>query len=146
MASSCRYHYAAMSYTAACKTTAATPSTNVPIHCPFCPPQPLSGEPQTIWKYNAITHLLIHHQDEDKCLPSIPPQFLVDMHISKAEEQAMGIAEDSTDEWRGLNDVPGSDGVEAAFAEVEAEAVVQKRARAQSTAEGGRRRKTVRTR
>lgn len=58
----------------------------------------------------------------------------------------MGIAEDSTEEWRGLNDVPGSDGVEAAFAEVEAEAVVQKRARAQYTAEGGRRRKTVRTR
>ncbi|KAH9852083.1 hypothetical protein C2E23DRAFT_203440 [Lenzites betulinus] len=147
VASSCRYHYAAMSYAAACKTTSATPCTNVPIHCPFCPPQPTSGEPQAIWKYNAITHLLINHQDKDKNLPGIPPQFLVDMHISKAEEQAMGIEEDCTDEWREENEVPGSDDIQA-FQEQAAEQVaVQKRGRAQSTTEVvGRRRKAVRTR
>ncbi|KAI0653887.1 hypothetical protein C8Q70DRAFT_926837, partial [Cubamyces menziesii] len=53
VSSSCRYHYAGMSYASACKTTPRTPSTNVPIHCPFCPPVMPSGSAKTIWKYNA---------------------------------------------------------------------------------------------
>ncbi len=71
-----------------------------------------------------MTHLLVCHQDEDKCLPQVPPQFLVDMHISKAEEQAMGIAEEWTDDWREKNEVPDSDGVEAAYAEAAADSVM----------------------
>ncbi|KAI0775320.1 hypothetical protein BD413DRAFT_535097, partial [Trametes elegans] len=44
-----------MSYSSACKTTTTTPCTNVPIHCPLCPP--LSpGSPVTIWKYNTMAH------------------------------------------------------------------------------------------
>ncbi|KAI9064240.1 hypothetical protein FKP32DRAFT_1649613 [Trametes sanguinea] len=145
VSSSCRYHYASMSYAAARRSTPTTPSTNVPIHCPFCPVQPLSGEPQTIWKYNAMTHLFIHHQNPEGRLPDIPPQFLVDMHISLDEEEAMGIGEEYTKDWRDSNEVPGSDDVEQASAGIAAEESMQKRARAQSTAEGGRRRKTVRT-
>lgn len=135
-----------MQYTSARKTSVSTPCTNVPIHCPFCPPHAPSGEPQTIWKYNAVTHLYLHHQDEDGLLPKLPPQFLVDMHVSKAEESTMGIAPDWTEKWRDENAVPDSDGIEAPQEESAADSMMQKRARAQSTAEVERRRKTAKTR
>ncbi|KAI0770900.1 hypothetical protein BD413DRAFT_553505 [Trametes elegans] len=61
-----------MSYSSACKTTTTTPCTNVPIHCPLCPP--LSpGSPVTIWKYNTMAHLLTAHIDENDSLPDLPP-------------------------------------------------------------------------
>ncbi|KAI0778256.1 hypothetical protein BD413DRAFT_507946 [Trametes elegans] len=48
-----------------------TPCTNVPIHCPLCPP--LSpGSPVTIWKYNTMAHLLTAHIDENDSLPDLP--------------------------------------------------------------------------
>ncbi|KAI0729871.1 hypothetical protein C8Q72DRAFT_777330 [Fomitopsis betulina] len=36
--SSCPYHYMLMSYNSAKTVSKATPCTNVPIHCPLCPP------------------------------------------------------------------------------------------------------------
>lgn len=54
-------------------------------------------------------------------MPDILPHFLVDMHISMAEEEAMGIAEEYTKDWRDSNEVPGSDAVEEACADIAAE-------------------------
>ncbi|KAJ7932253.1 hypothetical protein B0H13DRAFT_1561575, partial [Mycena leptocephala] len=59
--SSCRYHYAGMNYKAAKIPAKCSPSTNVPIYCALCPPNPISGEPQTIWKYNAMHHIVVEH-------------------------------------------------------------------------------------
>ncbi|KAI0374930.1 hypothetical protein BV20DRAFT_986923 [Pilatotrama ljubarskyi] len=148
ISSSCPYHYTGMSYASACKTTVSTPSTNVPIHCPFCPARTPLGEPRTIWKYNAMVHLLMEHCGDDNSLPDLPPRFIVDMHISKTEELAMGIATEWTDKWREENAVPDSDDIEEAQQElVASEAAAQKRSRAESTTVGiERNRKTVRTR
>lgn len=146
ISSSCRYFYASMSYAAAAKSTKSTPCTNIPIHCPLCPPSP-SGNPVTIWKYNAIVHLHTHHLTKENCLPDLPPAFMIDMHISKAEESAMGVGEESTDLWRDEYQVPDSDDIQEAKDGLSARAV-QKRARAQSTqsvVEIDRRRKTSRT-
>ncbi|KAJ7873604.1 hypothetical protein B0H14DRAFT_2290674, partial [Mycena olivaceomarginata] len=58
--SDCDYHYANMIYKAAKNCTKASPCTNVPIHCPLCP-RSASGNPRTIWKYNAIYYLVSEH-------------------------------------------------------------------------------------
>lgn len=68
--SNCPYpsHYAGMQYKAAAKYTQYTPCTNVPIHCPLCP-KALSGDEQTIWKYNVLYHLASEHS-----IGSTPPE------------------------------------------------------------------------
>ncbi|KAJ7772157.1 hypothetical protein B0H14DRAFT_2158842, partial [Mycena olivaceomarginata] len=58
--SNCDYHYAKMNYKSATTSTAATPCTNVPIHCVLCD-KSISGPRQTIWKYNAMFHLFSEH-------------------------------------------------------------------------------------
>ncbi|KAI0760350.1 hypothetical protein C8Q74DRAFT_1386303 [Fomes fomentarius] len=93
ISSSCPYHYAAMSYTSATNPTPLTPCTNVPIHCDLCP-EISHGQP-------ALRRIFTHYADEDGNIPDIPPQMLVDMHISKREEnEYMKITEEATDEWR----------------------------------------------
>jgi hypothetical protein len=94
--STCEYHYENMSYKAAKKSSKNAPCTNVPIHCSLCPLS-VSREPQTIWKYNAINHLLISHSDEDPTqagkykLPVIPGDLMMDMFVTRQEEQWMKI-------------------------------------------------------
>lgn len=79
--SSCEYHHKSMKYGSACKTNTNTPCTNVPIHCPLCTTE--YGKPHTIWKYNALVHLIASHSPPDALeLLSIPPQLQLDMHIS----------------------------------------------------------------
>lgn len=59
--SSCRYRYASMAFAAARRITLTSPSTNVPsIHCPFCPAQPFSGEPENleVQRHNSPSHTL----------------------------------------------------------------------------------------
>ena len=85
--------------------------TNVPIHCPLCPPA-VSGDPPTIWKYNALYHLISEHSSRSTP-PLIPGQLLVQMFINKEEEQAIGISEQNTVEWRKKNNIPDSAGFEA---------------------------------
>lgn len=96
ISSSCRYQYASMLHASAAKSTPTTPWTNIPIHCPPCPVGP-SGSPATIWKYNTMVHLLTAHRDEAGDIQDITPQLVVEMHISRAEESAMGIGEEYTD-------------------------------------------------
>ena len=83
------------------------PCKNVPIHCLLCPTS-VSGNPQTIWKYNALYHLIIEHSN-DGIVPEIPGELLVKMFIHKQEENALGIGEDSIEKWRRENNIPDSD-------------------------------------
>ncbi|PIL27027.1 hypothetical protein GSI_10166 [Ganoderma sinense ZZ0214-1] len=141
--SSCPYHYRTMNYATAAKPTKTTPCTNIPIYCTLCPLSP-SGQPATIWKYNAITHLYIAHSDKGSHLPPLPAQMVVDMHISKQEEAWMDVDEDFTDKWRKVNDIPGSDDVQETEEELKTAAAQTKRGRAQSTMESGSKRKAPR--
>ncbi|KAJ6591398.1 hypothetical protein B0H10DRAFT_1763016, partial [Mycena sp. CBHHK59/15] len=56
----CDYRYIKMSYKSAATSTAATPCTNVPIHCVLCD-KSTPGPRRTIWKYNAMFHLFSEH-------------------------------------------------------------------------------------
>ena len=57
-------------------------------------PISVSGNPQTIWKYNALYHLITEHSN-DGIVPEIPGELLVKILIHKKEEIALGISEDS---------------------------------------------------
>jgi hypothetical protein len=70
----------------------------MPIHCPLCP-KFVSGNPQTIWKYNAL-YYLITEPSNNGIVPEIPGELLVKMFIHKQEETALGIGEDYIHEWR----------------------------------------------
>jgi hypothetical protein len=111
IASNCPYHYSGMQYKKAAEFSKTNPCTNVPIHCPLCPPA-VSGDPPTIWKYNALYHLISEHSS-GSTPPLIPGQLLVQMFITKEEEKAIGISEQNTVEWRRKNNIPDSDGIES---------------------------------
>jgi hypothetical protein len=106
-----------MSYKAVKKSSKNAPCTNVPIHCPLCPPS-VSREPQTIWKYNAINHLLISHSDEDPTqtgkykVPAIPGDLMMDMFMTR-QEQWMNINPKATMIFHRENNIPNSDGWES---------------------------------
>ena len=96
-----------MQYGAAEKYFRSSPCTNVPIHCPICPTSVLNT-PQTIWKYNALFHLISEHATGFTS-PKIPRQLMADMHITKEEKKALGIEEEVTACWREQHDIPGSE-------------------------------------
>ncbi|KAF8227695.1 hypothetical protein L208DRAFT_1295328 [Tricholoma matsutake] len=101
-----------MSYARALHPTKASPCTNVPIHCPICPTS-LSGQPRTIWKYNAMYHFATEHQPADKeGVPEIPPSFLVESFLTSFEEKLMGVQQEITLSWREDNNIPDTDGIE----------------------------------
>ena len=56
------------------------------IYCPLCPTS-VSGNQQTIWKYNALYHLIAEHSNGG-ILPEIPACENV---YSQKKEQALGI-------------------------------------------------------
>jgi hypothetical protein len=94
---------------------ASKPCTNTPIHCPLCP-KSSSGEPRTIWRYNAIAHAAAEHPGEN-----LPPVFLVKIFISRREEEAMGVSKKETDDFRDFAGFPDSDGIEAMMTEQDSE-------------------------
>ncbi|KAL1688639.1 hypothetical protein GGG16DRAFT_12755, partial [Schizophyllum commune] len=108
--SNCRYHYATMPYASASKSTKTNPVTNVPIHCPLCEPSD-SGQPRTIWKYNAARHISIEHGDTSDGSCMLPADFIIDIFITSAEERAIGIPAANTKVWREGNRMPDSDDV-----------------------------------
>ncbi|KAI0066999.1 hypothetical protein BV25DRAFT_1897244 [Artomyces pyxidatus] len=110
ISSSCRYHFSNMIYGQAIKTTKNSPCTNVPIHCPLCPVS-MSGQPRTIWKYNAVYHLSTEHApgDGDENLPKFPVEFLVDTFISSKEAELMRVEAAVTRQWRKDNRLADSD-------------------------------------
>src|SRR6202050_569783 len=96
--SNCSYHYECMQYKNAAVSPNNMPCTNVPIHCPLCPPS-FSGNPQTIWKYNALYHLISEHSNNG-IIPEIPGELLVKMFIHRAEEEVLGIDQNATERSR----------------------------------------------
>jgi len=97
-----------MQYKNAAVSSNNMPCTNIPIHCPVCPLS-FSGNPQTIWKYNALYHLISEHSSNG-IIPEIPGELLVKMFIHKAEEEALGIDQKATERYRRDNQIPDSDG------------------------------------
>src|ERR1700691_3845036 len=87
-----------MQYKNAAVSSNNLPCTNVPIHCLFSPPS-FSGNPQTIWKYNALYYLISEHSNF--CvIPEISGELLVNMFIQKAEEEALWIDQNTTEKYR----------------------------------------------
>jgi hypothetical protein len=112
ISSSCPYHYSKMMYGRAAQYSKSSPCTNVPIHCPLCL-EGLSGQPKTIWKYNAFAHFAAEHVPlGSDSLPEIPSSFIVDTFISSKEESDMGIGQQSTQDHRDQYNIPGTDGFE----------------------------------
>jgi hypothetical protein len=107
--STCAYHYVQMQYQSAAQFAKSSPCTNVPIHCPICPSS-VSRVPQTIWKYNALFHLASEHST-GTTPPTIPGQLLVDIFVSKEEEKALKIEEDTTELYRMDHNIPDTDGL-----------------------------------
>ncbi|KAJ7025828.1 hypothetical protein C8F04DRAFT_1046127 [Mycena alexandri] len=107
--SSCPYHYSRMNYKKAMVASRTSPSTNVPIHCLLCAPNPVSGDPQTIWKYNAMYHIIAEHSLHNNFLPPIPPKFMLQLFIRRSEEDALGITAAQTAHWRHWHHIPDSD-------------------------------------
>ncbi|KAI0753375.1 hypothetical protein C8Q80DRAFT_1096770 [Daedaleopsis nitida] len=143
VSSSCPYHYTAMRYTSAQKTTERTKCTNLPIHCPWCP-SISPGQPATAWKYNMMNHILTYHATDSGMVPDIPAQLVVDMHISKEEECLIGVSEETTDRWREELNAPGSDDLDHAREVLGLSPV--KRDRGLSMVEVERMKKSARTR
>lgn len=88
--SNCHF-YTSFKYGSAKKSTASSPSTNIPIHCPHCK--------STIWKYNTVDHLASYHSELDTA--NLNKQFIVDIQIQKQEELWMKILPELTDAYRG---------------------------------------------
>jgi hypothetical protein len=61
---------------------------------------------QTFWKYNFIQHrsMAEKHLTDSGLLPPCPPELIVSAHISKVEEQWMGVDSEKTKEYRELNE------------------------------------------
>ena len=100
-----------MQYKHAATSSSTMPCTNVPIHCPLCTIS-VSENQQTLWKYNALYHL-ITEPSNNGILLEIPGELLVKIFIHQKEEQALGIGEDFTYGWRRENLIPDSDGLVA---------------------------------
>ena len=100
--STCPYHYDQMQYGAAAQFAKSSPCTNVPIHCPLYPSS-ISQVPQTIWKYNALPHLISQHST-GTTPPAITGQLLLDIFISKDEEKA-------TEDYRKEHNMPDTEGL-----------------------------------
>jgi len=87
--SDCKYHYQRMNYSKSAVYSEEKMCTNVPIHCPLCP-KGQNNQPLTFWKYNFIPHMAECHLIDDK-LPPLPEEFKIATHISRAEEESMGV-------------------------------------------------------
>lgn len=111
---SCLYQYDKWNYKNAATGTSDAPCTNVPIFCELCPVTN-TGERRAIWRYNTITHAMLHHEQEHPSipnlfiLPQLPGSMLVKSHISKEEERALGIGEAATISYQDDFDLPMSE-------------------------------------
>jgi hypothetical protein len=103
IASNCEYHYAGLRYGSASTSTTSSSCTNLPIQCPLCR--------ITFWKYNFIHHMSVYHVDRNQISPSIPPPLRLKIHISREEEDRMGVEITLTVRYREKNHIPNSDAV-----------------------------------
>ncbi|KAG6819279.1 hypothetical protein H0H93_013480 [Arthromyces matolae] len=112
--SNCPYHYERMVYENAKEHSPDSPCTNVPVKCLLCPTLDTTGELPTIWKYNAWAHLATEHADpaDEMNLPDVPDKFLIDIFVSKKEEEELGISEEQTTAYREQFEIQNSSDVE----------------------------------
>ncbi|KAF8181774.1 hypothetical protein BJ912DRAFT_1061920 [Pholiota molesta] len=109
--SDCEYHYAGLRYSAALTPSQSSPCTNVPIQCTICE--------KTFWKYNFIHHMIGDHLEPiDETLPPIPTALRLRTHISRYEEQRMGVEQELTKKYRDAWNILSSDGLQALEEEV----------------------------
>ena len=87
--SNCHF-YSPFKYGSAKKSTASSPCTNIPIYCPHCK--------KTIWKYNAVDHVITNHSGLDTS--GLGGQFVIDIQIQEQEERWMKISPELTDKYR----------------------------------------------
>ena len=108
VASTCQYKYENVKYPAESESTDDSPCTNLLIYCPLCP-KSASGEPKTIWKYNAVYHRIDAHPTQQT-----PVGFLKMFFISALEEGRVGIKVEKTHEFRREKRLPeGSDDLQS---------------------------------
>jgi hypothetical protein len=134
--SNCQYHWKGLKHRDIVEPSRETPCTNIPIHCYLCPTS-ITGQARTIWKYNAVFHLISEHAGFSGNIPSIPVGMLLDMFIRKAEEKYLGISEEQTIKARYEHKIPGSDGL-LELAGIQEE--LQKRSRANTVTQGSSKR------
>ncbi|KIK73647.1 hypothetical protein PAXRUDRAFT_585015 [Paxillus rubicundulus Ve08.2h10] len=79
---------------AAANSTKASPSTNAPIRCTLCPSS--SGDRGVVWKYNMAHRISTVHSGRNPDQP-LPPALATAMKVSRSEQQALGIPQDSID-------------------------------------------------
>ncbi|KAJ7429842.1 hypothetical protein B0H11DRAFT_1944117 [Mycena galericulata] len=78
-----------------------------------CPNSLISGEPPTIWKYNAMYHIVAEHSlPNNNTLPPIPAHFMRELFIRKSEEDALGIPQAKTEAHRLRYQIPDSDAID----------------------------------
>jgi hypothetical protein len=105
MHSTCTSHYIRDGYARLCKPTPKFHCTNIIIECPLCTDDPY--HPITFWKYNLIQHMLEYHVDNGK-LPPFPAKLRVSSHISRAEEESMGVEFMKTMDYRKKYNLPNT--------------------------------------
>jgi hypothetical protein len=64
----------------------------------------LNEQRQTFWKYNFIQHMAEKHLTETDLLPPCPPELIVGAHITKDEEQWMGVESEKTKAYHEQNE------------------------------------------
>ncbi|KAJ7315740.1 hypothetical protein DFH08DRAFT_820317 [Mycena albidolilacea] len=87
--STCPYHYSGMNYKKAI--------------------------PRTIWKYNAMYHVIAEHLTANNAIPVLPPEFIGAFFVRRSEEEALGIDAAETAQWRRQHQVPDSDAFDQMF-------------------------------
>jgi hypothetical protein len=55
----------------------------------------------TVWKYNAVDHVMLRHKALlDNVAAGLDPQFVLDIQLGKDEETKMGIPDELTTSYR----------------------------------------------
>jgi hypothetical protein len=84
------------------------------IECPLCTNNPY--HPITFWKYNLIQHMLENHLDDGK-LPPFPQKLRVSSHISRAEEESMGVELMKMMDYRSRYNLPNTSDIAPSHSE-----------------------------
>lgn len=88
-----------MVYSRAATLSSGNTCSNVPLHCPICPPG-VNGQPYTFWKYNIVAHMSAFHASDHNEMPRCPPSLLIQGHIFEEEDRKNGIPIEDTKKWR----------------------------------------------
>ncbi|KAI0068929.1 hypothetical protein BV25DRAFT_1844785 [Artomyces pyxidatus] len=102
-----RYHK--FSYQSALNSSSRTPSTNVPMHCLLCGPDPITKRLPVIWKYNMFHHLRTQHPhrwDAARCIPHSLDAQVDTVLVISAEEYAAAMKGQQTSSPHSLATAP----------------------------------------